>query len=67
MGSVQSEMIKKAIIKHKRIFPCKNKQHLHECFTRHKNKILFWFNTDDETTHVIVDVEKSSKPAPVRP
>jgi hypothetical protein len=53
MSELQQKMIDEAVREHKRIYPCTNKKDLSECFTRQGDKLLFWFNTEDRTTHVI--------------
>ena len=47
-------LIEQARNEHTNIFPCGDKA-LHECFTVHKNNLLFWFNTEDHNTHVLID------------
>ncbi|MBD3346342.1 MAG: hypothetical protein GF401_14905 [Chitinivibrionales bacterium] len=53
MNKHQQRLISEAKRKYKRIYPCTAKPSLAECFTLHNNKLLFWFNTDDHTTHVM--------------
>lgn len=56
MGAKQKKIIKKAVNKYKRIFPCGGKRRFSECFTRESdNSLYFWFNTEDHSTHVEVD------------
>ncbi len=47
------QMIDLALRQHKEIFPCANRQKLDECFTDDENRLFFWFNTRDESTHVL--------------
>ena len=54
MPATKRELIKQAITKYKRIFPCGEKRRLSECFTREGNELIFWFNTEDRTTRVMV-------------
>ncbi len=53
MNTLKQKMIQRALRKHKKIFPCSNKEELSDCFTEHKGQILFWYNTEDQTTHLI--------------
>jgi hypothetical protein len=53
MGDVQLELIQMAIDKHKRIFPCGNAAVLGECFTTTEDRVLFWYNTEDDSTHLL--------------
>jgi len=53
VGRLEKKMIKEAVRKHRRIYPCADKKALEECFTRHENRLLFWFNTEEKTTHVV--------------
>ena len=40
---------------YQRIFPCANTQQLNDCFTQAGNRLLFWFNTEDNSTHIVVE------------
>lgn len=53
MNDIKLTMIEKARQNYSRIFPCGLKADLAECFTVEANRIFFWFNTEDETTHVL--------------
>ena len=53
VDAIKKILIAKARIKHKRIFPCSGKVKLRDCFTIEDNRILFWFNTKDQNTHVM--------------
>ncbi len=46
-------MIFKATQLYKEIYPCRSKTELGDCFTTEGNLVLFWFNTSDESTHVL--------------
>jgi len=56
-GDIMNEIKNKLIIRAKEtfkiIYPCGNKRDLSDCFTIIGNKLLFWFNTEDQTTHLI--------------
>ncbi len=53
MNTIKKTMIKKAKCRFKKILPCGERRSLDECFTVEKDKVLFWFNTEDESTHVL--------------
>jgi hypothetical protein len=53
MNAIKKTMIKKAKSRFKKVLPCGQRRNLDECFTVEKDKVLFWFNTEDESTHVI--------------
>lgn len=55
MSELQKQMISQARRQYHQIFPCATKGSLRECFTVEENRILFWFNTADETTHVLAE------------
>ena len=56
MGVKEKKLIKKAVHKYKKIFPCGGRKTFTECFTKAKdNKLYFWFDTEDQSTHVEVD------------
>ena len=53
MHEIQNYLIRKARNTYKKIFPCKGKTRLEECFTIEGTKMIFWFNTEDRNTHTI--------------
>ena len=53
MGELELQIIDKAKKAHKKIYPCASKKSLSECFTKNENHLLFWFNTEDSSTHVV--------------
>jgi hypothetical protein len=53
MDEIKRKLIREARKTFKRIYPCGDKQDLLECFTEIDNKLLFWFNTEDKSTHLI--------------
>ena len=62
MNELKTRMIKKAEKKHKKIFPCAKKTQFEECFTKNNDFVFFWYNTEDQSTHVITEVlEKNVK------
>ena len=55
MTNQKTRMIKKAEKRHKKIYPCAEKMHLEDCFTKNKDFVFFWYNTEDHSTHVITE------------
>lgn len=55
MNAIKKRMIKDARSRYDRIHPVKSRDSLHDCFTVEENMIIFWFNTDDFTTHTIIE------------
>jgi hypothetical protein len=53
MRDLENDLIIQATRRHKKIFPCADKQEFSDCFTRCGNKVLFWYNTEDNSTHVM--------------
>jgi hypothetical protein len=48
-------MIQHAWERFTHIAPCPTRETLEDCFTVENNYIMFWFNTDDQSTHVITE------------
>ena len=53
MDRIQQSLINRARKKYKTIFPCASKTNFSECFTAYQGKILFWFDTEEGSTHII--------------
>ena len=53
MSDLESNLFNEAVLKHKFIYPCSNRPNFKECFTRNEDKLFFWFNTEDQSTHVL--------------
>jgi hypothetical protein len=53
LSELETRLIEQALKGHRRIYPCGNRQQLHECFTIDEDSLSFWFNTEDNSTHVI--------------
>jgi len=63
MGSIHLAMIKEAMRKYGKISICPTAKTLSASFTRAENDLLFWFNTQDQTTRIIsvsLDIDSSS-------
>jgi hypothetical protein len=64
MGLPEKHLIDKATRKHKKIYPCAQKKTIDDCFTIDQGRLMLWFNTEDQSTHVISEgVKKSRKKA----
>lgn len=53
MNKIKRKLIAEAENKYRVIFPCATRQSLDESFTIEENIIIFWFNTEDDSTHMI--------------
>jgi hypothetical protein len=53
MSELELRLIRLATKKHTKIYPCAHKVHFEDCFTRYENQIFFWYNTEDQSTHVL--------------
>lgn len=53
MNELKHIMIRKAVAMYTDIYPVITKHDLEECFTTEGNMLVFWFNTADESTHVL--------------
>jgi hypothetical protein len=46
-------LIDRATKQHSPIFPCGDKTTLRECFTRDGERLMLWYNTHDNSTHML--------------
>ena len=46
-------MISKAVEQYTDIYPVITRKNLSDCFTTEDKILVFWFNTADESTHVL--------------
>jgi hypothetical protein len=53
MCELKRRLIKKAKKKHCHIFPCALKKDLNACFSVVDDRLFFWYNTHDKSTHVV--------------
>lgn len=49
----KEEMIDRARNEFEEIFPCSDNDRLDDCFTTDHNRLMFWFNTRDSSTHML--------------
>ncbi len=52
LRELMDKLISDAVTTHGRIFPCGEKSSFYECFTIEGERIVFWYDTDDGSTHV---------------
>lgn len=52
MNELKDNMLKKAMERYRTIFPCWPRQNIQDCFTVEGTKLCFWFNTEDDSTHL---------------
>ena len=55
MTEQKERLIRRAVETHERIMPCSNRTELGECFSTLEDKLIFWFNTEDNSTHVLIE------------
>lgn len=57
MNRIKQNLVKKAKETYTNIYPCGTKETISQCFTAADNgkKLVFWFNTEDNNTHVMVE------------
>jgi hypothetical protein len=53
MNELKHTLISKAVEEYTDIFPVITKHTLGDCFTTDGDLLVFWFNTADESTHVV--------------
>ena len=55
MNELKANLIEQALRSYEFIFPCAGKKNLDECFMIDGGRLLFWFNTPDRSTHLLVE------------
>jgi hypothetical protein len=53
MDAVRQEMVKIATEKFGSIHAVNNRESLEECFSEEEGMLIFWFNTEDNSTHIV--------------
>jgi hypothetical protein len=53
MNELKEKLITQAQRQYRYIWPCAAKDSLDECFTVSRGKLIFWFNTRDNSTHIM--------------
>jgi hypothetical protein len=54
MTELEQSLIRKASEMHDTIYPCPHRVDFTNCFTRDKDRVYFWFNTEDQSTHIVM-------------
>jgi hypothetical protein len=55
MNKLKETLIERARDRYEEISPCPSKGSFEECFTLENNRLCFWFNTKDQSTHVLAE------------
>jgi len=55
-----SQLITEAIERYSDISPCSGKKSILDCITYYNEEIQLWFNTSDNSTHLISSKEEKS-------
>jgi hypothetical protein len=55
MGEIKERMIRQAMTQYGSICPLPHKTSFSDCFTCGNNTLIFWFNTEDNSTHLIAE------------
>ena len=55
MTEQKERLIRRAYETHETVLPCSNRAELSECFSTMEDKLVLWFNTEDNSTHVLVE------------
>ncbi|MGM0461979.1 MAG: hypothetical protein ACQEQ4_06115 [Fibrobacterota bacterium] len=53
MDHLKETLIQKAENRFTHITPCSTKRDIRDCFSVEDNRLLFWFNTSDNSTHIL--------------
>ena len=53
VDAIQKNLIDKARDIFREIAPCGKSRSIEECFTIYGNHLVFWFNTNDGSTHIV--------------
>lgn len=54
MEKTKTKLINEARQRYRAISPCGRRSNIAECFSVMENCLILWFNTDDNSTHVVV-------------
>lgn len=55
MSSIKERMIQQAMTQYRSIYPPPHKASFSECFSFENNTLIFWFNTEDHSTHLLAE------------
>jgi hypothetical protein len=54
MEHLRRELLERAEKNYKKIYPVGTRNSFAECFTLQGDKLLFWFDTEDRSTHMVM-------------
>lgn len=54
MSRNQRRLVREAMSRYRRIFPCGTRARFDDCFTNNGDSLMFWFDTEDGSTHLVV-------------
>jgi hypothetical protein len=54
MTELEKNLLSQANEMHSKIFPCAARKEFAQCFTMDRGKLCFWYNTEDQSTHLLV-------------
>jgi len=54
MTDLEERLVIRASEMHSKIFPCAARKEFAQCFTKDRGKLCFWYNTEDQSTHLLV-------------
>jgi hypothetical protein len=53
IDKAKEQLLFLAVQRYKRIYPCGRMHSIDSCFTVYNKRLLLWFNTDDDSTHLM--------------
>ena len=56
MPEEKKRLIEKARKMYKEIYPCGKGKTFSECFTENDDHLVLWFNTEDDSTHIVKEI-----------
>lgn len=64
MTILKRNLIHQALMLHGNISPCGSRAALDDCFTEDFGQIMFWFNTCDNSTHMVSAPSQNAESIP---
>jgi hypothetical protein len=55
MKEIKERMVQQAVAQYRSIFIPPHKTSFSECFSFENNTLIFWFNTEDHSTHLLAE------------
>ena len=53
MSEHKQDLIREALNRYEKIYPCGKKSDFSECFTEYEDTLFLWFNTEDNSTRIV--------------